>query len=274
MLFDLFGDFAIEAGRPGAVRLQAIVRLAADLGFGEATARAAAARMVQDGWLTARRRGRESLYALTTRGRQLVEGGRQRIFAEPDQRWDGRWYLVALSVPEVRRDVRDRLRKELTWLGFGSPSAGLYLSPRDHRPAIERLLEELDAAAYLQIYSATALRPADPGELVGRAWAGLEDVNRRYARFLNCFSREFERARADIEAGSLPAADAFRLRFSLASQFRRCLFADPELPAELLPAAWWGGPARRLFLDFHALVTPLAMQHFDQANCVSTVPAA
>jgi phenylacetic acid degradation operon negative regulatory protein len=270
MLFDLFGDFAIEAGRPGTIRLRAIVRLADDLGVTEVSARAAAARMVQDGWLAAQRHGRESLYALTPRGRQLVEDGRQRIFsAEPDHAWDGTWYLVALSVPEARREVRDRLRKELTWLGFGSPSAGLYLSPRDHRPAIERLLDELEAAAYVQIYSATALRPADPRELVSRAWTGLEDVNRRYAQFLNCFAREFERTRADLEGGRLKPAQAFRTRFSLASQFRRCLFADPELPAELLPAAWWGGPARRLFLEYHALVTPLAMVHFDQANAAS-----
>ena len=80
-----------------------------------------------------------------------------------------------------------------------------------------------------------------------------------------------------MAAKSLRDREAFRLRFSLASQFRRCLYADPELPSELLPAAWWGAQARRLFLDFHTLVGLPALRYFD-AVCalppVGSAPAA
>jgi phenylacetic acid degradation operon negative regulatory protein len=263
MLFDVYGDFAIEDGRSGSIRLTALVRLAATLGFRATGVRAAVARMARDNWLRAERHGRQSTYHLTQPGRRLVEDGRRRIFGTPETDWDGQWCIVSLSVPESRREVRDRLRKELIWLGFGSPSSGLYISPRDHQPSVERLAEELDALTYVHIYSAAARRPADPRDLVALAWSDLDALNARYADFVARFSRRLAPTRAAIRERGLADEDAFRLRFELASHFRHCLYADPELPPRLAPAGWNGIEARRLFLEFHALVTPGGLRFFD-----------
>ena len=266
LLFDLYGDFAMEGARGGAIRLSAVARLAEDLGATEVAARAAMGRMAQDGWLAATRAGRESVYALTPRGRELVEQGRRRIFASPDEPWDGSWCVVALSVPEAHRELRDRMRKQLSWLGFGSPSSALHVSPRDHAEEVLRFVRELDAGGHVQVYRAAVRWPHDPLELVVRAWGDLSAVNQRYASFLNHFTRPFERARSAVEAGTYSDREAFRTRLILAGELRRCLFDDPDLPAELLPAAWWGSPARRLFLAYHALVTPQALRYFDAAS--------
>src|SRR5262249_48120692 len=96
MLFDLYGDFAVENGREGVMRLGALVRLATSLGLNEMAVRSAKARMLQEGWLRVDRIGRESAYALTERGQEQVTRGRQRLFAEPDAWWNGTWYVVAL----------------------------------------------------------------------------------------------------------------------------------------------------------------------------------
>jgi phenylacetic acid degradation operon negative regulatory protein len=263
MLFDLFGDFAGEGDRPGTIRLTAIVKVGSALGLSQVAVRAAAGRMLQDGWLRATRRGRESLLSLSPRGQQLVDEGRTRIFAAADQPWDGSWYVVALSVPEARREVRDRMRQELSWLGFGSPSSALYISPRDHRRAVVRLADDLDAADYLQLYHGAALAPSDPRALVFRAWGDLEPVNRRYAEFVGEFEPRLAGVRSATTGGTFPDLEALRLRFSLVNQFRKCLFDDPVLPPELLPGTWTGSAARRLFLEFHALVTPQALAYFD-----------
>jgi phenylacetic acid degradation operon negative regulatory protein len=263
MLFDLYGDFAIEGGRPGAVGLTVLVRLAAVLGANNAAVRAAATRMARDGWLRAERHGRGATYHLTERGKLLVEDGRERMFAEPIDSLDGLWCIVALSVPETRREIRDRLRKELTWLGFGSPSSGLCVSPRDYHAAVERLAVELGALEFVQIYRAAAVRPARPPDLVARAWGDLGQVNSRYEQFVERFSPQLERTRTLAQTAMLTERDAFCIRFALASQFRHCLYADPDLPAEMAPSGWHGSEARHLFLNFHALVTPLGMRYFD-----------
>jgi phenylacetic acid degradation operon negative regulatory protein len=273
MLFDLFGDFATEGERSGAVPLGALVRLAHDLGFGEAATRAAANRMVQDGWLVAERHGRASVYNVSSRGYQLVDAGRQRIFAAASSAWDGSWCMIALSAPEARRELRDRLRKELAWLGFGSPSTGLYLAPRDRHAQVEQLAEQLGAGEYLQVYHAGVVRPVDVHQLVARAWSSLDAVNGRYAEFLSRFTREQVSTQAALDGGTLDDCAAFRIRFTLVNQFRGCLFGDPDLPEELLPPGWCGTAARRLFLDYHALVSPHALRYFDEIVALTPPPA-
>jgi phenylacetic acid degradation operon negative regulatory protein len=188
------------------------------------------------------------------------------MFAPPHEEWDGCWCIVALSVPEVRRDIRDRLRKELTWLGFGSPSPGMYVSPHDHQLAVERLAEELDALEFLHVFRASTVRPADPRELVTRAWPELATLNRRYGAFYQRFSETLEVNRRAVADGRLSDEQAFRTRFELASEFRHCLYADPDLPPALAPRGWRGQDARRLFHELHALVTPGGMRYFDAAN--------
>ncbi len=270
MLFDLYGDFAVEDGREGAMRLGALVRLATTLGVNEMAVRSAKARMVQEGWLRVERFGRESAYALTERGQDEVERGRQRLFTDPDAWWNGTWYVVALSVPEARRDVRDRLRKELSWLGFGSPSSSLYVSAHDYREDAVRLARDADALEFVQVYQAEAFWPEDPRRLVERAWGNLADVNRRYEQFLNTFAPQLARVRAQAKAAELEDYEAFSLRFALATRFRACLGDDPDLPLDLLPAAWNGVAARLLFGEFYSLVSPAALSYFD-AVCAGSL---
>jgi phenylacetic acid degradation operon negative regulatory protein len=193
-----------------------------------------------------------------------VAEGRRRIFAAPGTQWDGRWCLVTLSVPEARRELRDRMRKALTWLGFGSPSSALYVSPRDYRDEVVSQAEQLGARAYVQVFRAETDFPADPRELVERAWPDLAELDRRYAEFVDRFGADFQRQRLLANPNRLEPGAAFRTRIALVNQLRGLLFGDPELPADLLPPGWHGLIARDLFLDYHALVTAPALACFDR----------
>ncbi len=257
-LFDLYGGFAVESGRPGALRLSAILRLCEDVGIRPAAARAAAARMVERGWLQVARSPRESVYQLTPAGRELIDQGRQRIFATRSAEWDGRWCLVAVSVPEARREVRDRMRKELLWLGFGAASPGMFISPHDLGDSVDRVATSLGAHGWVSVYRATSEIPEDPDVLVRRGWPELEAVNRRYEAFVGQFAKR-RGARRETES----PLEAFRACFALLSEYRRCLYADPELPRQLLPANWSGAAARASFVKSHATLIQPALIHFD-----------
>lgn len=270
VLFSLY-DFAGQHQRLAAIRLGAFVQLAADLGVSEMAVRSAAGRMVQEGWLVAERQGRGSVCAVTERARALIEGWQVRTAKPPDAWWNGTWCVVALSVPESSREVRDRMRKELSWLGFGSPSSALYISVRDHQAQVLRLAEELGASGYLQVYKAEAQWPSEARELVARAWSQLPEINRRYREFQSTFTPQFNRAKTRLEGGQITDREAFKLLMALVTQYRKCLFADPNLPLDLLPAAWGGLSARLLFGEFSALLTPLALRHFDGVCAGSVV---
>jgi phenylacetic acid degradation operon negative regulatory protein len=86
--------------------------------------------------------------------------------------------------------------------------------------------------------------PADPGQVVARAW-DLQRLELRYADFVARTSRLRE------QAAALDDRAAFRASFLLTHEFRRFPFSDPDLPDVLLPAGWVGGTARELFLACH-----------------------
>ena len=262
MVFDLFGDFAAEPHGRGEIPMAAIVRLAAELRVRPAATRSAVHRLARQGWLSSGRRGRDSLIRLTPNGRSLIAQGRRRIFSTVTRSWDGRWTIIEFSVPEGRRDVRDSLRARLEFLGFGSPSSGMYVSPLDYQDEVVSLMHELRASAYLRVFRAELSWPSSGRAFVARAWQGLAGVDRGYRQFIRRFRSRLGVDRRAIAAASLEPATAFRTRFELVYEFRHRLFGDPGLPPELAPASWAGLAARDLFMEYHDLVTPLARQFF------------
>lgn len=270
VLYDLYG-LALESGLGEVVAIRALVKAAVSLDLSDRAFRTAADRLVRLGQLSVTRVGRRSLYRLTSRGWMLIQDARRRMFSPYEADWDGQWCVVGLSVPETERDVRDRMRIRLSWLGFGSPSTGFYLSPRDHFDEVRRLTDDLGAGAYVHMYRGEIVLPTDLHDLVARAWSTLESINQRYSSFVDQFADHYRRAAAMVRAESLSAHAAFRTRIILENEFRKCLFDDPRLPESLMPPSWKGPQARDLFVAYQALVTPLAQEYLAQL-CREAIP--
>ena len=134
LVFDLFGDYLRY--RRGEVRLRALAALMACFEVPESTVRVVAARLRKEGWLESRRDGRETVYGLTDAAWRLLDEGRSRIFDRATRPWDGQWHTVIYQVPETERALREGLRKQLAWLGFGPLSSSVWLSPHDRVDAV------------------------------------------------------------------------------------------------------------------------------------------
>src|SRR5438552_14190357 len=123
-LFDLFGDYVEHRQRELATG--SIILLASEFDLSERAIRSALLRLQRDGWLRVQRASGRSSYGLTDAGRQLIDRGRERIMRGPEHEWDGSWAVLTYTIPETQRDVRDRLRTELGWLGFGGLGSGVF----------------------------------------------------------------------------------------------------------------------------------------------------
>jgi phenylacetic acid degradation operon negative regulatory protein len=244
LLFTLYGDYVRPSGR-GEVRVGALVRLAGELGVGGNALRSALSRITREGWLVARRNGGAPRYGLSARGDELIEEGTRRIYGHHRAAWDGRWLLVSYSLPEPRRGQRDRLRQGLSFLGLGSLGNGLFVTPHDLREAVRDLIRRSGVEADVTMHHGTLEWPADPAQVVARAW-DLERLGARYAEFLDRLTGERSATTAITDR------EAFRRRFLLTHEFRRFPFADPDLPDALLPASWVGTAARSAFLEYNA----------------------
>ena len=261
LVFTLFGDYLL--GRDDPVPTAALITLLGQLGLSPMAVRTVLSRMTRKRWLTVERRGTRSAYGLTRKGRRLLEEGRQRIYHPPHREtWDGQWSIVTFSIPEGRRDRRDSLRTKLAWLGFGSLSNGVWISPHDVLPEVRAVAEALKVGDYLEMFRGTHAGFSSPTEVVSRCW-DLEALDRRYEAFIARWRRDVEHcrscgmtgARARVHAPCTAPADCFRRRFMLVHEYRAFPMDDPYLPRPLLPSGWKGDEAAQLFETYHDVLT-------------------
>ncbi|MBV8954032.1 MAG: hypothetical protein JO153_00005 [Solirubrobacterales bacterium] len=251
LLLTVLGEYLLP--RSGGVWQETLVASLVSLGYSNQAARQALSRSTRDGWLHTERRGRRTRMRLTERTVALLRTGAERIysFGEPS-RWDRRWLLVVLRVPENRRDVRHQLRTRLAWTGLGSLGGGLWITPH-----VERQNEVAAAIADEPVAEATSFVAefgaiGDARQLVAAAW-DLDAVREQYRTFLDDFSR--------VRPSSAEAC--FRMQALLVHAWRRFPFLDPDLPAEVLPASWPRSRAHNLFLSRHERWQPAARAHFE-----------
>jgi phenylacetic acid degradation operon negative regulatory protein len=241
LLLTLLGEYVLPG--EGPVWTAALVEALDCLGVEEKSARQALARTAADGWLTSERVGRSVRWSLTAAGRRLLSEGAERIYAfgTPPVEWDRVWLIVYVSVPESKRRLRHRLRTKLTWAGFGSPGAGMWISPFSAREdEASAVIRELGLDTGAMSFTARFAGVGDEQEMVRRAW-DLDAVAAEYTGFLGAF--------ADVTPTS--PQETMLAQARLVHEWRRFPLLDPRLPAELLPANWIGDRARELFTARH-----------------------
>jgi phenylacetic acid degradation operon negative regulatory protein len=156
--------------------------------------------------------------------------------------WDGRWLVLSVPLPETQRRLRHRLRTRLTWLGLGSPTPGLWVSPDATKAdAVTTVVGELGLADHAFAWLGPAGGIGDRTRLLADAW-DLADVEERYTVFLEEFGARVARSQAD----------AFVAQVELVQAWRGFPFLDPDLPSELLDHDWPGPRAAAAFHDRHS----------------------
>lgn len=252
LVFTLFGDYLLH--REGSVWVGSLIRLLGALGLSSGATRTVLSRMARKGWLQTRREGRRSFYRLSAKGRRLLEEGEKRIYgSRSGEPWAGSWCLIAYSIPEGRRSLRDRLRMRLSWLGFGSLGNGLWISPHPAGDEVREVAGALGVSEHLEVFEARHVGLGDVAHLVRQCW-DLASIHRRYGEFLLRHRGDFEEACRNLAAGTLDQEACFVRRFELIHEYREFMFMDPFLPPQLLPADWPGEKAARLFRDYHDLL--------------------
>lgn len=256
IVFDLFGEYIRDDG--GEIGLRALVALLSPFGIAEDVVRVLMARLRREGWFESSRVGRQSRYSLTEEGWKLLDTGRERIFERPPEPWPGQWCLAIYSVPESARASRDRLRKTLTWLGFGPLAASAWVSPHDRRAQVaEAWNGEPDGR--LQLLMARSGGLDEDREMASRCW-DLAGLDRAYAEFLAVWDPKVNAWHHRQPEG----AEALMERTRLIHEYRMFPFKDPGLPVELLPADWKGRQAHDLFLAGFGLLRDPAVTHYRQ----------
>jgi phenylacetic acid degradation operon negative regulatory protein len=253
LLFTLLGEFVLTGD--GSAWTSAVLAVFGRLGIEEKATRQALMRTAAAGWLQAEKAGRRTRWRLTANARRLLTDGAERIysFTGPAEDWDGRWLLIYARIPESDRRARHVVRTRLSWAGFGTLGAGLWISPHPAREAeATQVLTDAGVAEDAHVFVATRPGLADVRVMVATAW-DLTAIEEQYEQFIEEF-----RANGP--------ADVLARQIELVHAWRRFPSIDPALPRELLPARWSGLEAARLFADRHERWSADARQEWKRLN--------
>lgn len=237
--------------------MSALVRLLCPLDIAAPAVRTAISRMVRQGWLEPVRLDSGPGYRLTPRARRRLDDAAARIYRTGEVAWTGSWDMLVL--PPLRdRARRERVRAALGFLGYAALSDSTWISPTPS-PEVDAMLigEEVEAARF-------AARDEHPAARAAGAW-NLDGLAASYSTW-----EADARKLVDDPASTLQHVPedfderAFAVRSHLVHEWRKFLFTDPGLPAELLPADWPGHRAARFFAEEAARLLPGASRFVDR----------
>ena len=261
VLLTMLGEYVLPLR--GGVWQETLINALGALGYKTQAARQAMARSIAAGWLTTQRHGRRSHVALTPETEAMLRAGAERIFTLGEPRdWDGRWLLIALRVPEERREIRHQVRTRLAWAGFGSLGGGLWISPHTTREAELRDLADEESVAEVLSFTAELGALGDRDRLIRQAW-DLAAVADAYREFI----AEFGRMRPKT-----PEA-VFCAQTLLVHAWRKFSYIDPDLPEAVLPSQWPRRRAHDILEQRRTMWDAAAQEYFRSLDAVNQAVA-
>jgi phenylacetic acid degradation operon negative regulatory protein len=256
-IFTLYGDLVHRSAGDGSLWIGALIRLMASFGVSAPAVRQAVSRMARQGWLVARRHGIRAFYSVTERGRRRIEELSPRIYG-PVVEWDGRWRLLSYAIGEAHRQRRERLRKELSALGWAQLSPSTWISPSDTLVAAREAARATGTLDAVNIFSSEYRGPLSDRELLERCW-NVTEIASAYRGFIEHYEPRLARER---DRENLSDEAALIERLWLVHDYRKFAYIDPGLPSELLPAHWPGTAAAALFREYYAVLDGKSQRYF------------
>jgi len=253
LLRTVVGLYARDLG--GRLAAGGLVALLGAAGVAPGAARSAVSRAKAKGLLDAEDVGGRAGYRLAAGTAAMLERGDRRIFGYRQQREDDPWCLVSFSIPEERRDARHQLRRHLAGLGCGTVATGLWICPGHLVDEVEGVLDGLGLRDAATVFVAGPPRVAGSlADAVARWW----DLDGLAARH-----RDFLAAHPDPgAAGTDPEpAEAFARWVRAVDDWRPLPYADPGLPAAVLPPDWPGTAGVARFAAVRAAYAGAAAAH-------------
>lgn len=255
LIFTIFGAFAREEG--GWLSASHLVRLLGDLGVEEPAVRVALSRLKRRGLLDARAEDGAPGYGLTRESLQILAEGDRRIYGNPKTASSGAWVLIVFSVPEAERARRHQLRSELTNLGFGTVSPGIWIAPGHLSDEVLQMLKRTQLGPYVDVFAGSALGPSALKQSVGKWWdlPALQGTSEAFITGYQGILRKWRRNGSSDR-------DAFVDYVRALTAWRRLPYLDPGLPASVLPRDWKGFAAKALFDELRGELEAPARRHF------------
>ncbi|MFD2924571.1 PaaX family transcriptional regulator [Halobacillus naozhouensis] len=260
LMFTLFGEYVQNYG--GEIWVGSLIQMMERFGVSESSVRGAILRMVQKDLMKVRKIGNRSYYSFTPQGINQINEGVKRVYSERNAKWDGQWRILTYSFPEAKRDMRNEIRKELNWTGFGAISNSTWVSPNPIEKQVMELMERHQLGDYMMLFTSSKVMSHDNQEIVNKGW-DLQHISDEYDRFIQEHLKIYDYLREKALQNTLTDEESFIERTKIVHEYRKFLFNDPIFPVDLLPENFRGTEARELFWKIHQMISIPAVRCFE-----------
>jgi len=155
--------------------------------------------------------------------------------------WDGKWRVISYEIPEKKREMRDRLRREMQGWGLGPWHRSFWLTPHPVLDHLKDLVSQKEEEQYIQAFQADHTF-GDKEVLIEKVWS-KSLLDKRY--------RELFKRWHDILSQKEEKTDKLK---KVVSEYVTILKDDPGLPKELVGEQWIGFEGFNIFKEIRSIL--------------------
>jgi len=163
------------------------------------------------------------------------------VFRFTQEKWDGKWRILSYEIPEKKRELRDKLRREVASWGLGPWHRSFWLTPHPIINSLKDLLKDKEEQQYVQAFEADhVFGPRE--ELIEKVW-GKTNREKEYRSLFKNWHQELSTDKDKISKMK-----------AVISSYITVLKTDPGLPKELIGDSWIGFEAITLFREIKSIL--------------------
>ncbi len=155
--------------------------------------------------------------------------------------WDDKWRILSYEIPEQRRELRDRLRREVAGWGLGPWHRSFWLTPHPIIDNLKHLVTGKEEEKYVQAFESDHSF-GDRGVLIEKVW-GTTALDKKY--------RELFKQWHVILSQDKEKTDKLK---TVVHDYVAALRQDPGLPKKLVGENWIGFEAFNIFKEIRNIL--------------------
>ncbi len=155
--------------------------------------------------------------------------------------WDGKWRVLSYEIPEKKRDLRDKLRREVAGWGLGPWHRSFWLTPHPIIENLKDLVSGKEEEKFIQAFESDHVF-GDKEVLIEKVWAKSE-LEKKYRALFKSWHLIL----------SSDEDKLVKLR-KVVGEFVTLLRIDPGLPKELIGEGWIGFEAFNIYKEIRGIL--------------------
>ena len=157
------------------------------------------------------------------------------------EEWNGKWRILSYEIPEKKRELRDRLRRQVAGWGLGPWHRSFWLTPHPIIDDLKELIAGREEESYVQAFESDHVF-GDKKNLIEKVW-GIGVLEKKY--------RELFKNWHVILSKEANKEEKMK---NVVNEYVLIIKNDPGLPKGLIGDSWIGFEAFNIFKEIRGIL--------------------